>query len=41
LGSDSDENLAENPMAAGTVGFQNQSEAQAILELQRLKDMGL
>jgi hypothetical protein len=31
--SDSHENLAENPTAAGTAGFQNQSEAQEILEL--------
>jgi hypothetical protein len=41
LGSDSHENLDENPTAAGTVGFQNQSEAQEILELQRLVDIGL
>jgi hypothetical protein len=40
-GSDSHENLAKNSTAAGTVGFQNQSEAQEILELQRIVDMGL
>jgi hypothetical protein len=32
-GSDSHENLAENPTAAGTVGFQNDSASQEIFEL--------
>jgi hypothetical protein len=40
-GFDSHENRAENPTAAGTVGFQNDSASQEIFELQRLEDMGL
>jgi hypothetical protein len=40
-GSDSHENLAENPTATGTVGFQNDLASQEIFELQRLEDMGL
>jgi hypothetical protein len=40
-GSDSHENLSENPTAAQSVGFQNDSASHEIFELQRLEDMGL
>jgi hypothetical protein len=41
LGSKNDDTLANNPTAAQTVGFKNESESQEIFELQRLEEMGL
>jgi hypothetical protein len=40
-GSESDESIADNPTAAQSVGFQNDSSSQELFEFQRLEDMGL
>jgi hypothetical protein len=40
-GSESNDSIANNPTAAQSVGFQNDSTSQEIFELQRLEDMGL
>jgi hypothetical protein len=40
-GLESDDSVADNPTAAQSVRFHNDSASQEILELQRLEDMGL
>jgi hypothetical protein len=40
-GSESDESIADDPTAAQSVGFPNNSASQEIFELQRLEDIGL
>jgi hypothetical protein len=40
-GLESDDSVADNPTAAQSVGFHNDSASQEIFELQRLEDMGL
>jgi hypothetical protein len=39
-GSESDDSVADNPTAAQSVRFHNDSASQEIFELQRLEDMG-
>jgi hypothetical protein len=40
-GSESDDSIADNPTAAQSVRFHNDSASQEIFELYRLEDMGL